>query len=244
MRIGVAQIKAEKGDIEKNILNHERFIKWAIAMDINMIIFPELSLTGYEPNLAKELAIQPNDKRLKVFQRLSDYSNIIIGLGVPTFAKEKSHISMFIFQPKSQCLTYSKQYLHPSETDYFTPAKKELTINYQGHRISFAICCELSKSEHSFAAAKNGSDIYIASVFNPVNGVDNDIQRLSKIAEQYKMTVLMSNYIGISGGYDCGGKSAIWNNKGEMVGQLGSFSQGFIAIDTISGNVFKHDLTE
>lgn len=237
MRIGVAQIKAERGDIGKNILKHTRFIESAIAMDIDMIIFPELSLTGYEPDLAKEFAIEPNDKRIKAFQSQSDSNNLIIGLGVPTMAQEKAHISMLIFQPKLKPTVYSKQYLHPSETDYFSPAINELTVNYQGHRISFAICYELSVPEHSLAAAKNGSDIYIASVLNPVNGVDKDIQRLSKIAEQYKMTVLMSNYVGKSGGYDCGGKSSIWNSKGEMVGQLDARSEGIIAIDTKIRNI-------
>lgn len=244
MRIGVAQIKAERGDIGKNIVKHKRFIESAIEMDIDMIIFPELSLTGYEPDLAMHLALNQHDEELTVFQKLSNSYNITIGVGAPTKTKEKVHISMFLFQPNSHCLIYSKQYLHPSEAGIFEPLKNDIAINYKGHTISFAICYELSIPEHSLAANSKGSDIYIASVLNPVNGVDNDILRLSEIAKKYKMTVLMSNYVGVSGGYNCGGKSTILNKEGSIVGQLDSSNQGFVAIDTNTGNVFSQYFNE
>ena len=46
MKICVAQTKPVKGDVQKNIENHKKLINLAIADEANMIIFPELSITG------------------------------------------------------------------------------------------------------------------------------------------------------------------------------------------------------
>ena len=55
MKIALCQIKPKSGDITFNISKHMEFIAKAINANADFICFPELSLTGYEPELAKEL---------------------------------------------------------------------------------------------------------------------------------------------------------------------------------------------
>lgn len=55
MKIALAQIQYEKGDIARNIELHLIWIDQAIAQGADCIFFPELSLTGYEPTLPKSL---------------------------------------------------------------------------------------------------------------------------------------------------------------------------------------------
>ena len=81
------------------------------------------------------------------------------------------------------------------------------------------------------------ANIYMASVLNSVNGVDADIEKLSKIASTYKMITFMSNYIGTSGGYECAGKSSIWNQEGELIAQFDSQTEGILVYDTLSKSV-------
>jgi predicted amidohydrolase len=88
MRIAIAQIEAIKGNIEKNIENHVKWIYQAIQNKADLVVFPELSLTGYEPDLAESLATNQDDTRLDEMQSLSDKNRITIGIGVPT-RKEK-----------------------------------------------------------------------------------------------------------------------------------------------------------
>lgn len=52
VKIAVAQIKPIKGDIPSNVLQHVDFIELAAVNQVDLLIFPELSLTGYEPELA------------------------------------------------------------------------------------------------------------------------------------------------------------------------------------------------
>ncbi len=84
MKICVAQTKPVKGDIQRNIENHKKLIDMAASHGADIIIFPELSLTGYEPTLAKELATTQDDSRFDDFQQISDRRQITIGIGVPT----------------------------------------------------------------------------------------------------------------------------------------------------------------
>lgn len=232
MKICIAQTRPVKGDIIKNIENHLKLINLAISKKAEIIVFPELSLTGYEHGLAKDLATNQDDSIFDVFQDISNNNKIIIGVGIPTKKEEKVFISMIIIQPNSKRITYSKQYLYPTEVNLFSNGKEKVILNYDDkNKIAPAICYELSVKEHTEYAFHSGANIYIASVLNSVNGVDNDIQKLSDIAKKYRMTVLMANYAGKSGGYECAGKSSIWNNQGVLVGQLNDKDEGILMID-------------
>jgi predicted amidohydrolase len=232
MRICLAQTIPYKGDIDKNIEQHKTLIDLAIQNKANIIVFPELSLTGYEPQLAKELATTQNDTRLEVFQNISNLSLIVICVGIPTKVNNQLFISMIVFQPNKERLTYSKQYLYPSEIGIFTPGTKQVFIDFENNnKIAPAICYELSVPDHSGNAIKSGANMYIASVLNSVSGVDNDLNRLSDIAKKHMIITGMANFAGQSGGYQCAGKTSFWNKHGELSGQLNDNGIGIIIFD-------------
>lgn len=232
MKICVAQTKPVKGNIEANINNHKKLINLAIINGADTIIFPELSLTGYEPELAKELAIAPEDSSLNVFQEISDKSQITIGVGMPTKAIHGICISMLLFHPNKPRQTYSKKYLHADELPFFVSGQNDAFLINGKTNIALAICYELSVPEHSESAFNVGAEIYIASVAKTVDGVEKAVKSLSGIATQFSMTVLMSNCIGHCDNFDCGGRTSIWNNKGILIGQLNDSDEGILIIDT------------
>lgn len=232
MKICVAQTRPIKGDIQSNIDNHKKLIDLAVSNEADTVIFPELSLTGYEPELSKELATNQDDSRFDDFQKISNTKQITIGVGVPTKNDTGTCISMILFQQHKARQTYSKKYIHPDEEEFFISGQNSTDLIGNKINIALAICYELSVPEHSENAFKSGAEIYIASVVKSVNQVDKAIKSLSNIANKYSMTVLMSNCVGQSGGYECAGKTSIWNNKGLLVGQLNDTSEGIIIIDT------------
>ena len=99
MRICVAQTRPVKGDIEANIHSHLKLIGVAVSAETDFMIFPELSITGYEPGLVKELATTQDDVRFDLFQKISDANCITIGIGVPTPACNSVCISQVYLQP-------------------------------------------------------------------------------------------------------------------------------------------------
>jgi predicted amidohydrolase len=61
MKLAVAQTRPIKGNIAANLENHRKMIEIAASKGANVLIFPELSLTGYEPELSKDLATHAHD---------------------------------------------------------------------------------------------------------------------------------------------------------------------------------------
>ena len=237
MRIAIAQIEAIKGNIEKNLKNHLKWIKEAVQNKADMVVFPELSLTGYEPDLAESLASNQEDTRLDEMQSLSDRNDITIGVGLPTKDESDTFVSMIIFQPHKERITYSKQYLYPPEESIFKAGKNPLVLNFETEVVSPAICYETTNKAHCEFAKRNNATIYIASVLSSINGIDAELKLLSEIAKNNNLITFMANYVGKSGGYDCAGKSSVWNEKGELIGQLGDKEEGLIIFDTKSKEI-------
>ncbi len=231
MKICVAQIKAIKANYQANIKKHKEFINLAASLEASTIIFPELSLTAYEPELAKELATSQNDARFDDFQNIANSKQITIGLGVPTVNDIGVCISMVLFQANKARQIYSKKYLHASEEDFFISGQSpsNLILNT---KTAIAICYEISIPEHAKTAARSGAEIYIASIVESKDDIDKAHHNLANIAKNYSMTVLMSNCVGQSGIYKCAGKSSVWSNAGRLLGQLNCKDEGILIYDT------------
>jgi predicted amidohydrolase len=232
MKICVAQIRPAKGETDKNIEIHKKFIDLAISKKADAIFFPELSLTGYEPKLAKNLATTQNDKRFDDFQNISDSHNITIGVGMPTKSNSDILISMIIFQPHESRQTYSKQILHSDEFPYFVNGQQQIILTTKNKKIAPAICYESLQPEHAERAFKSRAEIYIASVAKSANGVAKAFKHYPNIAKKYSMIVLMSNCLGQCDDFESVGKSAIWNKDGLLVGQLNETAEGILIYDT------------
>jgi predicted amidohydrolase len=236
MKICVAQTRPVRGDIQTNIRSHKRLIELAVSKGAEMIFFPELSLTGYEPRLAEQLATSPDDSRFDEFQITSNEKRIVIGVGMPVRSAAGILISMIIFQPHRPRQTYSKQYLHIDEYPYFFSGYQQGLLS--GYKIALAICYELSIPDHSADAAKNGAEIYLVSVAKSAAGIEKAAESLAGIAQKYGMTVLLSNCVGHCDDFDCGGKTAIWNNEGILAGQLNDKDEGILMIDTVTQELY------
>jgi predicted amidohydrolase len=232
MKICVAQTKPIKGDISANIEAHIKLIELALTLNTDAIFFPELSLTGYEPELAKKLATNQNDTCLDIFQETSDKKNITIGLGLPTAKESIIRISMIVFQPNKTRQTYSKQQLHSDEFPYFDNGDEQLIIKTNSINIAPAICYESLQPEHSEKAFKLGANIYLASVAKPENGLEKAFNYYPTIAKQYAMPVLMANCVGYCYDLLSFGQSAVWTKEGKLVGQLDDKNEGILLFDT------------
>lgn len=231
MKIALAQTKPVKGNIPINISNHKKLIELAIAHQAEAIIFPELSITGYEPGLAKQLATDENYHRFDDFQKLSDENKMIIGIGMPLKRKEGICISMIIFASNKSRQVYSKRYLHADEEGFFSSGKNVSTF-IDDTDVALSICYEISVPEHSETASKNGAKIYIASVAKTAAGVEKAYQTLSGIACKYSMMVLFSNSVGPSDNFIAAGSTAAWDHHGKLIGQLNDTDEGLLIIDT------------
>lgn len=242
MKIAVAQTRPFKGDISANIETHKKLIELAISYKADAIFFPELSVTGYEPELAKDLATNQDDKEFDEFQEISNKNKITIGLGIPTKTNSGIKISMIIFQPDTPRQTYSKQQLHSDEFPYFVNGEKQIILTVDNKKIAPAICYESLQTDHSENVNKLGAEIYVASVAKSQNGIDKAMIHYPAVAKKFSMPVLMSNCVGYCDNFQSVGKSSIWTKQGNLVGQLDDKLEGILIFDTETEEIIKQML--
>lgn len=242
MKISVAQTKPIKGDISANIDKHKIIIQLAVSYKVDSIFFPELSVTGYEPELAKELATNQEDPRFDDFQGFSDTNKITIGLGMPTKSGSGIQISIIIFQPNRPKQTYSKQQLSSDEFPYFVNGEKQIILTVDNKKIAPAICYESLQADHSEYVNRLGAEIYVASVAKSQNGVDKAMSHYPTVAKKFAMPVLMSNCVGYCDNFESVGKSSVWTKQGNLVGQLDDKLEGILIFDTETEDVIEQTL--
>ena len=232
MILAAAQTKPKRGDIDANLSDHYNLIELAATNGAQLIVFPELSITGYEREDAARLAFTENDTRLTHLKKLAAKNNITIIAGAPIQIESNLFLGEFCIAPNNKVSIYTKQFLHTGEEIYYQPSfDYNPMLKIENERISCAICADIDNSKHPENASKNNSSTYIASIFFSPNGIQQAHQSLQNYASQYKMNVLMANFGGDSYGYSSGGRSAFWNSKGELIAQMEDSGSGLLIVE-------------
>lgn len=232
MKICIAQTKSLNGNVQENIKNHLNIIKRAIKLNSDLIIFPELSITGYEPKLAKALATNVKDNIFSPFQEFSDKNNVTIGIGMPTKHNKDIRISMLIFKPNKERIVYSKQLLDSDEFPYFSCGTHQTILHIKKKKIALGICYETLQREHFLNTVKEGANIYITSVAKPQKGIEKANKHFSQISKEFKTPILMANSIGHCDNFLSIGQTAVWNKNGKQIQQLDTKNEGLLIYDT------------
>lgn len=232
MKIAAAQIKPIDKNIEANIQNHLGMIELAAQQKFELILFPEMSLTGYEREKANDLSFTENDTRLSVLIEKSKQYQMYIVVGAPIKINAVLFIGSFIFSPSGITKIYTKQFLHDGEELYFKAGNSlNPLIEWNDDKISFAICADISNPIHAENASNADTTLYLASIFYTPNGIDKAYTQLSDYAKKHAMNILMANYIGSSYSMVAAGKSACWNKKGELISQLNSEEENLLIVE-------------
>ena len=112
----LVQYPSIKGDIKSNLNNHVKHIKLSAESGADIVIFPELSLTGYELELASKLAIDDTSSIITDLSNAAIDNNVVIISGIPLInGTDKPYIGALVSFPSGQTDFYRKQYLHPGE---------------------------------------------------------------------------------------------------------------------------------
>ncbi len=215
--IALAQLPVVKGAVAENLETHLAYIQHAAERGADLVVFPELSLTGYELELLEQLAL-PKDS--EVFSTLSDAAaanNIVVIAGCPLVGEgRKPQIGAVICFSNGEREFYAKQYLHEGEAVYCSTGNASYLCTVNGTRIALAICADFANPAHSEAAAAQQADVYIASALISEAGYKADAQLLAAMAKRHQFTVLLANHISNTGGWQTCGKSGGWNALGEL----------------------------
>lgn len=216
--IALAQLPVVKGAVAKNLETHLAYIQRAAERGADLVVFPELSLSGYELELLEQLALPKNSEVFGTISTAAVAHNIVVIAGCPLVSEgRKPQIGAVICFPNGERAFYAKQYLHEGEAVYCSTGNESYLFTVNGTRIALAICADFANPAHSEAASAQQAEVYIASALISEAGYASDAQLLAAMAKRHQFPVLFANHISNTGGWQTCGKSGGWNAVGELV---------------------------
>ncbi len=158
MKIALVSLNQVWENKKANLRLCKKYIKKASAENVKLIIFPEMTLTGFSNNTSLSSENNKNSKSIKKFSSLARKFNIAIIFGMVIKIDKKNFNNSICINPKGRILAnYSKIHLFSfaKEDKYFTAGKKISIFKYNNLKIGLTICYDLRFPELYNTLAKN-----------------------------------------------------------------------------------------
>ena len=236
LNIVMAQLNFLVGDIEGNtelIVTSVRRAADEFAADV--VVFPELALTGYPP---EDLLLRPSLKPRveKALQRiLQENLDPILVIGFPESNGDVVYNSLLVTQQGDIAAKYRKQCLPNyqvfDERRYFVAGDTPCTIDLKNTKIAFTICEDLWEVEPARQAKDAGAQMLIninASPFHTTKLKERQALVCKRSSEEGFPVV----YVNLLGGQDelvfDGGSMAA--SEGQLSCQIPQFVEGLFPL--------------
>lgn len=234
--VSAAQSSSIRGDLQGNIRTHLGLIDRAASAGVNLLVFPELSLTGYELDLAPTIQLKPDDPRLEPVCMAAKKHEMHIVVGGPlTSEKERPYLGALVVTPQG-IVPYAKVHVHESEDPYFLSGEDSCVVSIEGSRVGVAICADTNHASHAATVAAHGARLYVASIMKTEAEVPDHAHKMAQYAASHRMAVLTVNYAGSSGRRKSAGKSAFWDERGHLVARVDSNVEALLVARREMGN--------
>jgi predicted amidohydrolase len=219
--LAAAQSTSVPLDVVANVQNHLRFVEAAAQHGVQWLVFPELSLTGYELAAMPSLVLHPEHTLLAPLREAARRTGMAITVGAPVDrGSALPSIGAITLRPDGQHSTYRKFHLHGDEKEFATPGDAPVhTQKWSGQQFASAICADTNHPGHAAQAAAAGARIYAAGILTSAKAYATEAPLWAGYARKHAMTVVIANHGGPAGGYMSAGRSGIWGCGGAMIAE-------------------------
>lgn len=232
IKLALAQFNTKLGDVHANLEKHLELIEEAQQGQTDLIIFPELSLTGYALlDLASETAIRPHQDDPVFNELLAASHNIDVMVG---FVHEDRRHRFFIasaYLANGKIIhIHNKIYLPTygmfDEGRFFAPGDSVRAFDTRFGRVGMLICEDFWHASLPYLLWLDGADILLFASASPGRGLSKD-PRLSSTgwvehtnrayAGLFTNFVAHANRVGYEDGLNFWGGSTIFDPNGDLV---------------------------
>ncbi len=241
-RVGIAQINPRLGDLPSNLALYEEKIRQGAREGADLLLFPELSLTGYflrdmVPNVALKLSA-PEIRELK---KLSRKVSFVAGL-VEESSDYRFYNAAIYFEAGEIRHVHRKVYLPTygmfDEQRYFARGDRLRAFDSKFGRIVVLICEDLWHPSTAYVAALDGALAILCPSASPLRGiaeqqVQDDNARYWELinrtyAETFGLFVIYGNRVGFEDGVGFWGGSEVVDPSGQRVAKAKYYDEDFI----------------
>jgi predicted amidohydrolase len=230
VKIAVAQINPVLGDLTKNLALHKQIVEQARAEGIHLIVFPELSLTGYfVKDLVPSLALSAQSPHLDRLKELSRDISIVVGL-VEESADYRFYNSAFLLEGGEVRHLHRKIYLPTygmfDERRYFASGSRLQATESTCGALGLLICEDLWHPSAPYLLSLEGMDILIGLSSSPGRGLGAE-EKLESVkvweslnytyANLFSCFVIFANRVGYEDGVHFWGGSEILSPAGTLL---------------------------
>jgi predicted amidohydrolase len=240
--LAVAQIDAAVGDVKGNAARHAAAVRKAIDAGADIVVFPELSLTGYTVrDLNWDVALRAQKQELfEDLINLSSQVTIILG-AVEEAENFGMYNSAFVFE--EGCVTSAHKKVYPptygmfEEMRYFSRGSAVRCFNSRHGKLGILICEDLWHMSLPYVLAQDGAEIIIGIAASPtrLSGRSAMLPALALNYEHHKTYArLLSSYVvycnrvGVEDGVNFWGGSHIVGPAGDILAQAKLFDEDLI----------------
>lgn len=229
IHLAVVQMHPRLGDLEANLKVVLERAEEAAAKGANLILFPELALTGYNQELLGEnlvqLALSASDEPI---QRLAQASRDLQAYLVVGFIERRQisgvvYNSITLCDPRSDSVqTYAKTHLFSAENLYFRPGSSLKVWDTEFGKVGPMICMDIGFPEAGRLLGLQGAEL----LFAPSAWIDMDadiwpVHLQARSLDNLVFTVGV-NRVGSEGHLNFIGQSMLVSPRGQILARLGA----------------------
>jgi predicted amidohydrolase len=230
--VGLAQIYPKLGDIETNWAKHRQIIEQAAEQGVNLLVFPELSLTGYDlRDLVQEVAITTNHEIFRELKSLTLAKHIDVMIGfVDSNPRGGFHIAAAYVSQGEVVHVHHKIYLPTygifDEGRYFFPGQQIRAFKTAFGTVGMLICEDFWHVSPAYVLWMDGTDILLFHSASPGRGLNESHQLHSSYWVElvnraygsfFTNYVVHCNRVGYEDGLNFWGGSSIVDPNGDFM---------------------------
>jgi predicted amidohydrolase len=245
MRVTLAQIDARLGDLDGNVERAAAVVSSAAAAGTDLIIFPELSLTGYSvTDMAEPCAVPADDPRLRAVAERAGDAAVVLGFVERDPAALHDYNSSAYFEAGRLVHVHRKLYLPTysvfEERKVFSPGQtmRAFPVAGTGQRMAILTCNDAWQPQLAFLATQDGAQVLIVPAASSQNRTSDryDSQTYWRdistfYARMFQLYVVFVNRVGTEGGLRFWGGSHVVDPWGEVTTQAALGEEDVVTVD-------------
>ena len=250
LTVGLAQIHPRLADVPANLDKHLAYIAQAKAQGVDLLVFPELSLTGYNlQDLVYEVATHPtaDDPTFRALLQASHELDLVVGF-VYEDARHRFYIASAYLSRGEVAHIHTKVYLPTyalfDEGRYFAWGDSVQAFDTRFGRVGMLICEDFWHASPPYLLWLDGADLLLLSSASPGRGLDSGPELSSArwvelvnqaYASLFTNYVVHCNRVGFEDGLNFWGGSTVIDPTGSVLAQGPYFEEALI-VQTIDLN--------
>jgi 5-aminopentanamidase len=234
LRVAIAQMKAAPGDVAANVAITVELIGRARAEGAALIVFPELSLTGYELDYLAADAdgwFTRDDARLDPIRAACAPGITAVVSAAVREPGGEPFLAGLVIAPDGSVTVSAKQHLHGTEGALFRAGPPASPFTVQGWKVAVGICFDAAHPRHAEAAALAGADLYVVPAVYAAGEERRADLHFGARAMDNRIFTALANHAGITGRYVSIGGSGIWGPTGAVVQRAADAAPALITIE-------------